>query len=174
MCDKRPACPVSGPFKKFENDAVESPTGSSINCNEIIHPVAEYQSLFNNIEPTSVKYDGKFPLQLEEFLFYSLTTLAPSKKLSSVKAEEYVNASKAFYVMFGVRFDYQSIRNYFHLSLNNVTKGLGKYDGYLRFILKVFKKLLQTVNVCQLTCLRQTSVTPVQRNTTNFTVYYSE
>ena len=44
--------------------------------------------------------------------------------------------------MFGVRFDCQSILNYFHLSLNNVTKGLGKYDVYLRFILKSIQKVI--------------------------------
>ena len=32
-----------------------------------------------------------------------------------------------------MRFDCQSIRNYFYRSVNNVTKGLGKYDGYLRW-----------------------------------------
>lgn len=93
---------------------------------QLVHPVAEYQSLFNNTVPTSVKYDGKIPLQPEELLLYSLINVVSSKKLASIKAEEYVNVSKAIYVVFGVRFDCQSIRNYFYRSVNNVTKGLGK------------------------------------------------
>ena len=69
-----------------------------------------------------------------------------SKKHASIKAEEYVNVSKAIffiYVVFGVRFDCQSIRNYFYRSVNNVTKGLGKYDGYLS--LKFYFKSIQKI-----------------------------
>lgn len=148
MCDKRQACHAIGPSaKKFkntcENDASESPTGSSINDNERIHPVAQYQSLFNNTVPTSVNYNGKIPLQPEELLLYSLINVVSSKKLASIKAEEYVNVSKAIYVVFGVRFDCQSIRNYFYRSVNNMTKGLGKYDGYLRW--KFYHKSIQKI-----------------------------
>ena len=77
MCDKRQACQANGPpAKKFKktckNDALESSTGSSIDDNERVHPVAQYQSLFDNTVPTSVRYDGKLPLQPEELLLYSL------------------------------------------------------------------------------------------------------
>ena len=77
MCDKRQACQANGPpakklKKTCKNDALESSTGSSINDNERVHPVAQYQSLFDNTVPTSVRYDGKLPLQPEELLLYSL------------------------------------------------------------------------------------------------------
>ena len=148
MCVKRQDCHTIGPStKKIKNtcgnDALESSTSSSINDNVRIHPVAEYQSLFNNTVPTSVKYDGKIPLQPEELLLYSLINVVSSKKLASIKAEEYVNVSKAIYVVFGVRFDCQSIRNYCYRSVNNVTKGLGKYDGYLRW--KFYAKSIQKI-----------------------------
>jgi hypothetical protein len=48
-----------------------------------------------------VKYDGKIPLQPEEPLLYSLINVVSSKKLASIKAEEYVNVSKAIYIAFG-------------------------------------------------------------------------
>ena len=70
-----------------------------------------------------MKYDGKIPLQPEELLLYSLINIVSSKKLASIKAEEHVYVSKAIYVVFGVRFDCQSIQNYFYCSVNNVMKG---------------------------------------------------
>jgi hypothetical protein len=85
-----------------------------------------------------VKYDGKIPLQPEEPLLYSLINVVSSKKLASIKAEEYVNVSKAIYIAFGVRFDCQSILNYFYRF-----KGLGKYDGYLRW--KFYAKSIQKI-----------------------------
>jgi alpha-ketoglutarate-dependent taurine dioxygenase len=54
MCDKRQAYHAISPStKKLKNtcgnrDTLESSNGSSIHDNVRIHPVTEYQSLFNN------------------------------------------------------------------------------------------------------------------------------
>lgn len=73
---------------------------SSINDNGRIHPVANFNILFENTLPTSVSYDRKMPLQPDELLLYSLMNVVCSKNPTSLKAEEYANISKAIYFAF--------------------------------------------------------------------------
>ena len=135
MCDKRPASDSGSPstkrFKKTTNIDVNS---SSINNNERLQPVHDFESIFAEAEPIFLQYNGKIPLQPEELLLYCLTNVVFSSKCHfPVQPEKYYCLSKAVYMVYGVKFDCKGMQNYFYRSVNNLSKGLGKFDGHLRW-----------------------------------------
>jgi hypothetical protein len=149
MCDnfgKRQGTATCGPPKKRLKDFGIISTATDANCsgdevllegNERNQPVADFESLYKNADPTPLAYNGKIPLQPEELLLYSLLNVSlSSKSIYSVKsytAEKFLDVARAVYVVCGVRFDCPSIQNYFYRAINNLTKGLGKYKGRLRW-----------------------------------------
>ena len=148
MCDnfgKRQGSATCGPPKKRLKEFGIS-TATDVNCssdevlldgNERNQPVVDFESLYRNAEPTPLAYNGKIPLQPEELLLYSLLNVSlSSKSINSVKgytAEKFLDVARAVYVVCGVRFNCSSIQNYFYRAINNLTKGLGKYEGRLRW-----------------------------------------
>lgn len=148
MCDKRRASDTTSdrgdlPSKKFKESVClhSSATtdidekSSFVSGNERLQPVNDFESIFAEAEPTPLQYNGKIPLQPEELLLYSLlNTHTPSSKSNcSFQPQKYYYVSKAVYVVYGVRFDCKGIQNYFYRSTNNLQKGLGKFDGHLRW-----------------------------------------
>jgi hypothetical protein len=142
---KRQGSATLGPPKKrlrefgIISTATDGNSGNevSLDSNEKSQAVADFESLYKNTEPTPLAYNGKIPLQPEELLLYSLLNVSLSRKsINSVKgytAEKFVDIARAVYVVYGVRFNCSSIQNYFYQAINNLTKGLGKYEGYLRW-----------------------------------------
>jgi hypothetical protein len=149
MCDnfgKRRGSAACRPPKKRRTKEFDISTAADVNCsgdevlldsNEINQPVADFESLYKSAEPTPLAYNGKIPLQPEELLLYSLLDVSlSSKSINSVKgytAEKFLDVARAVYVVCGVRFDCVCIQNYFYRAMNNLTKGLGKCKGRLRW-----------------------------------------
>jgi hypothetical protein len=158
MCDKRRASDSGSPststkrFKETTNCLHFSTTtinidenSSTMNDNERLQPVNDFDSIFAEAEPTSLQYNGKIPLQPEELLLYCLTDVVfPSKSHFPVQPKQYYYLSRAVYIVYGVRFDCKGIQNYFYRSINNLSKGLGKFDGHLRwkFYLNSIQKIV--------------------------------
>ena len=57
--------------------------------------------------------------------------------------EKFVYISRAVYNVYAINFTGNDLRNYFYQSMNNLTKGLGKYQGRLRW--KFYSKNIQSV-----------------------------
>ena len=154
MCDKQRTCD-SGSLstKRFkEETCLDFSTttniyenSSSINNNERLQPVNDFDGIFGEVEPTSLQYNGKIALQPEERLLYCLKNVVfASKSRFPVQPAKYYCLSKAVYIVYGVRFDCKGIQNYFYRSMNNLSKGLGKFDGHLRwkFYLNSIQKIV--------------------------------
>lgn len=118
-------------FKKTTNIDENS---SSINNNKRLQPVRDFKSIFAETEPNSIQYDSKIPLLPEDLLLYWLANIVFSSKFYfPFQPKKYYCLSKAVYMVYGVRLDCKGMQNYFYQSvINNLSKGLGKFDGHLR------------------------------------------
>lgn len=120
--------------------------------NERDQPVAEFGNGWLKTPPSPLAYSERIILQPEELLVYSLIKISsPDGKINAVKGyfpEKFSGISKAVYDVYGIRFDCTNLRNYFYRSINNLTKGLGKYKGLLRwkFYNKNVEKIVTTYN----------------------------
>ena len=117
MCDKRPLSYVEGlPFKRFKESTTINENGSTVSGNDRVHPVNDFDKIFEETEPTSLQYTSKIPLQPEELLLYCLVNaiIPLSKSSFPFQPEKYFYVSKAIYIVYGVRFNCKSIQNYFY------------------------------------------------------------
>ena len=100
-------------------------------------PVADFEDGFAKTVPTPIRYCSELPLQPEELLLYCLVKVSsPPGNIGFAKgltADICLSISKAIHNVYGIHFDCANIRNYFYRSINNLTKGLGKCNGYLRW-----------------------------------------
>ena len=100
-------------------------------------PVADFANCFVNTEVTPIEYCGKITLQPEELLLYCLGKISsPGSNINLAKGYtpgKYLGITQAVSNVYGIRFDCVNIQNYFYRSINNLKKGLGKYNGYLRW-----------------------------------------
>ena len=159
MCDinfKRPAGPSLDTHSfthkraKCSEDHVstyQNTSSSSEQCteNDRVQPVAEFGNNTVKIPSSQVSYCEKMSLQPEELLLYALIKMSSGDDFNFAKGspEKFVYISRAVYDVYGINFNGIGLRNYFYRSTNNLTKGLGKYKGLLRW--KFYSKNIQSV-----------------------------
>ena len=157
MCDinlKRPAADVNSLTHKrikCSEDCVltgQNTSTSSEQCmgNDRVQPVAEFGDNIVKIPVSPVSYCEKMLLQPEELLLYALIKISSNNEdftFAKGSPEKFVYISRAVYNVYGISFTGNDLRNYFYRSMNNLTKGLGKYQGRLRW--KFYSKTIQSV-----------------------------
>ena len=123
--------------------------------NDREQPVADFANCFVNTETTPIEYCGKITLQPEELLLYCLVKISsPGSNINLAKGytpEKYLGITQAVYNVYGIRFDCVHIQNYFYRSINNLKKGLGKYNGYLRW--KFYSSYIERISSTHQTLL---------------------
>lgn len=157
MCDtnfKRPATDTNSfthKRVKYSEDCVltgQNTSTSSEQCmgNDRVQPVAEGGDNIIKIPVSPVTYCEKMLLQPEELLLYALIKISSNNddfNFAKGSPEKFVYISRAVYNVYGINFTGNDLRNYFYRSMNNLTKGLGKYQGRLRR--KFYSKNIQSV-----------------------------
>ena len=157
MCDtnfKRPATDTNSfthKRVKYSEDCVltgQNTSTSSEQCmgNDRVQPVAEGGDNIVKIPVSPVTYCEKMLLQPEELLLYALIKISSNNddfNFAKGSPEKFVHISRAVYNVYGINFTGNDLRNYFYRSMNNLTKGLGKYQGRLRW--KFYSKNIQSV-----------------------------
>lgn len=155
-------CTKRGRVSAGENHESYITSVGEVSGNDREQPVADFANCFANTEPTPAQYCGKMSLQPEELLLYCLVKLvATNGNINLTKgftAEKYFGITQAVYNVCGVRFDCANLQNYFYRSTNNLTKGLGKYHGYLRwkFYSNYIERIISTHQTLLLQSLVQT------------------
>ena len=127
---------------------------TNVSANERLQPCADFENYISNVEPTSIQYCGKITLQPEELLLYALVNVSvpPGTNLARCSPEKYAGISFAIYKVYGVCFKCKHIQNYYYRSINNLSKGLGKFNGCLRwkfysnYIERIVSKHQQTIH----------------------------
>ena len=115
--------------------------------NDREQPVADFANCFVNTDTTPIEYCGKITLQPEELFLYCLVKISsPGSNINLAKGytpEKYLGITQAVYNVYGIRFDCVNIQNYLYRSIN-LKKGLGKYNGYLRW--KFYSSYIKIIN----------------------------
>ena len=135
---------------KYSEDCVltgQNTSTSSEQCmgNDRVQPVAEFGDNIVKISVSPVSYCEKMLFQ-PEFLLYALIKISSNNddfNFAKGSPEKFVYISRAVYNVYGINFTGNDLRNYFYRSINNLTKGLGKYQGRLRW--KFYSKNIQSV-----------------------------
>ena len=79
-------------------------------------------------------------------------SIPPGTNLARCSPEKYAGISFAIYKVYGVCFKCKHIQNYYYRSINNLSKGLGKFNGCLRwkfysnYIERIVSKHQQTIH----------------------------
>ena len=136
---------------KYSEDCVltgQNTSTSSEQCmgNDRVQPVAEFRDNIVKISVSPVSYCEKMLFQPEELLLYALIKISSNNddfNFAKGSPEKFVYISRAVYNVYGINFTGNDLRNYFYRSINNLTKGLGKYHGRLRW--KFYSKNIQSV-----------------------------
>lgn len=148
-CKRRAGEQLASPGKRakvsIDSEGATSAMSDGIERNERLQPCADFESFMANAEPTSIQYCGKISLQPEELLMYALVNLSvpPGTNLARCSLEKLAGVSFGVYKVYGIYFNCKHIQNFFYRSTNNLCKGLGKFNGYLRW--KYFSNYIERI-----------------------------